>query len=276
MLSTPRSGASSPNSSRASSVRPAPSRPGQAHAPRPRARAGPAGAAGPPGPGPRASSSAGARSSIARQRRRGACACAASSRPSIAAISACGPRSAVAPFADPGAVAQHRDAVRHRIDLVQEVRDEDDRQPFAAQPAQHRRTASAPRRRPGWRSARRGSAPWPRCPARARSPPSAAPRPDSWTAGASTSMSSADARQQLARAPVHRRPVDAIALRQAAARIAAGEDVLGHREVGAQVHFLVDRADAQLLRRQRRRRPDRLCRPAASARRWVRSRRSAP
>jgi hypothetical protein len=41
------------------------------------------------------------------------------------------------PFAHPVAVAQHGDAVRHRIHLVEKVRHEDDREPFAAQAPQH-------------------------------------------------------------------------------------------------------------------------------------------
>jgi hypothetical protein len=47
------------------------------------------------------------------------------------------PQLARAPFADPGAVAQDRDAVRHLVHLIKEVGDEHDGQAFAAQPAQH-------------------------------------------------------------------------------------------------------------------------------------------
>jgi hypothetical protein len=46
---------------------------------------------------------------------------------------------------------------------------------------------------------------------------------------------------------VHALPVDAAE----AARIAADEDILGHRQIGTQIDFLVDRADAQRLRLQR-------------------------
>ena len=67
----------------------------------------------------------------------------------------------------------------------------------------------------------------------------------------------ADARHQIAGALVQRGPVNAKALRNAAARIAARKDVLGHREVGAKVDLLVHSADAQALRGQRRVRPHR-------------------
>ena len=52
--------------------------------------------------------------------------------------------------------------------------------------------------------------------------------------------------QQLGRAPAHLAPPDAAE----AARLAADEDVLRHREVRAEVDLLVDRADPGLLRLQ--------------------------
>jgi hypothetical protein len=65
-------------------------------------------------------------------------------------------------------------------------------------------------------------------------------------------------RQQRLRLALHAAPVNAPQAGRAAPRVVAGKDVLGHREVGAQVHLLVDRADAQLLRRRRRGRAHRL------------------
>ena len=67
-------------------------------------------------------------------------------------------------LADERAVAQDRDPVGDLVDLVEEVRDEQDRDALrrlqlAASPGR----AARPRRRRGWRSARRGSAPWRRC-----------------------------------------------------------------------------------------------------------------
>ena len=79
-------------------------------------------------------------------------------------------------LADQRAVAQHGDAVGDLVDLVEEVRDEQDRDALVAQLPHDRGTAARPRRRRGWRSARRGSAPGPRCRWRGRSRPSAGSR----------------------------------------------------------------------------------------------------
>ena len=51
------------------------------------------------------------------------------------------------------------DAVGDLVDLVEEVRDEQDRDAGVAQVADHPEQLARPRRRRGWRSARRGSAP---------------------------------------------------------------------------------------------------------------------
>jgi len=59
------------------------------------------------------------------------------------------------------------------------------------------------------------------------------------------------AREQRARLAQHARAVDGLQPGPAAAREAPGEDVLRHRQVGAEVDLLVHRADAQLLRGER-------------------------
>ncbi|MCY1541372.1 hypothetical protein D9M68_770570 [compost metagenome] len=92
IFSTPRSGDSRPNSRRASSVRPAPSRPAMPTTSPARTRRSVA-CNCPAWPNPSDCRSAGAASSNAGSAA-GRADCAANSRPSIAAISACGPRSA--------------------------------------------------------------------------------------------------------------------------------------------------------------------------------------
>ena len=59
-------------------------------------------------------------------------------------------------LADQLAVAQDRDAVGDRVDLVEEVRDEQHRHPGVADVADHPEQLAPPRRRRGWRWARRG------------------------------------------------------------------------------------------------------------------------
>ncbi|MNU94852.1 hypothetical protein D3C71_848450 [compost metagenome] len=155
------------------------------------------------------------------------------------------------PLAHPAAVAQHGDAVGHGIDLVQEMRHEHDGQPLAAQAPQHleellhlvvvqagggliedeharlnaQRAGNGDQLLHGHRVVRQQ---------------------------ARHVDLQADACHQLTRTLVQRGPVDAKALCQSAARVAARKDVLGHREVGAEVDLLVHGADAQALRRQRR------------------------
>ena len=215
MRSSPLSARSRPNSSRASSVRPEPEQAGEAHhLARAHAEvdrlqmAALAQAVAP-------AAAAGAAVGITAAHGRARVACAASSRPTMARDQR-RRRQLAPPAYSPTqlAVAQHGDAVGDRVDLVQEVRDEEDGQALAAQPAHHREQLLPPRRRPGWRSARRGSAPRDDARARARSPPSAAPPPGSRPSSRVTSMSRSEARQQLARAPVQRGPVDATALRE--------------------------------------------------------------
>ena len=70
---------------------------------------------------------------------------------------------------DQRAVAQHRHPVGDLVDLVEEVRDEHDRDALRRAACASPRTAWRPRRRPGWRWARRGSAPGRRRPRRGRS-----------------------------------------------------------------------------------------------------------
>ena len=55
---------------------------------------------------------------------------------------------------------------------------------------------------------------------------------------------------------MHAGPVNGPGAGQAPARVAAGKNVLGHRQIGAEVDLLVDGADAQALRVQRGRGAD--------------------
>ena len=150
------------------------------------------------------------------------------------------------PFTDPLPVAQHRDAVGHRIHLVQEVRDEENRHALAAQAAQHgeellhfivvkagRGLVEDQHLALDTECTRNGHHLLYRHRAVRQQLRHIDVQPD--------------ARQQLAGALVHGSPVDAKTLQRAAARVAPGEHVLGHRQVGAEVHLLVDGADAELL-----------------------------
>ena len=138
-----------------------------------------------------------------------------------------------------------------RVDLVEEVRDEQDRQARVRAARASRRTGSRPRCRRGWRWARRGSAPWRRRSAPGRWRPAAARPAGSVPSGARRVDVEVQAGEQGARLAHHARAVDGLQPAPAAARVAAREDVLRHREVGAEVDLLVDGADAQLLRGQR-------------------------
>ena len=158
------------------------------------------------------------------------------------------------------AVAQHRDAVGQRIHLVDEMGHEQDRHALVAQPAQHREQPlhllvveargglvehehvrlHAERARDGHHLLHRHRI--------GRQQPGHVDL-------------QVQAGEQLARLRVHRRPVDAPVL----ARIAPGEDVLGHREVRAEVHLLVHGTDAQALRLERRARLDGLAAQADGA-----------
>ncbi len=159
------------------------------------------------------------------------------------------------PFAHEAAVAQHGDAVRDRVDLVEEVRDEQDRQTRLAQAAQHREQAldfavvQAGRRlvedqHLGIDAQRAGDGHQLLHGHRQRA--DRALRIDV----------EIQAGEQGARLAHHARAVDGLQSAPAAARVAARVDVLRHREVGAEVDFLVDGADAQLLRCQRAGRRD--------------------
>ena len=191
-------------------------------------------------------------------------AAALSSRPTIAVISACGGSSAFRYSPTQLAVAQHRDAIGDRVHLVEEVGDEEDRQAFVAQPAQHGEQALDLLL----------------VEARGRLVEDQHARLDAQRAGDRHHLLHRDrvarqqprhvdvevqAREQRARVGVHARPVDAPQPGRAAARIAAGEDVLGHRQVRAEVDLLVDRADAQPLRRRRRARAGSVSPPSRSS-----------
>ena len=71
-----------------------------------------------------------------------------------------------------------------------------------------------------------------------------------------TSSSMPRSASKCAGAPLGFRPVDAAAANPGPPRIPAGADVFRHGQVGQQVAFLVHRADAEMLRMQRRVRRD--------------------
>ena len=152
-------------------------------------------------PGPRAT--AGVASSVGQRAPRPASSrrsSTSSSLPIIFSTSSSWGSSAVVPLADQAAVAQHGHPVGDLVDLVEEVGDEHDRDALGLELAHHPEQLLRPRRRRGWRSARRGSAPWPRCRSPGRSRPSAARRASSVPSSAETSMSRSRRREQLRRA----------------------------------------------------------------------------
>ena len=190
----------------------------------------------------------------ARDFRSSALASVSSSRPSI-----CGDRArprasalAVSPLADQLAVAQHRDAVGDLEDLIEEMRDEHDRDPLGASAVGSRRRAARPRRssRLDVGSSRIStSAEIDRNRARDRDHLLHRERDsrreksldiDLERAAASSSVRAAcRIRAQAMRITRHR----IAPLR--GTRLATDVDVLRHREVGAEIHFLVDGADAE-------------------------------
>ena len=106
---------------------------------------------------------------------------------------------------DQRAVAQHRHPVGDLEDLVEEVRDEHDRDALLAQRPHHLEQLGRPRRRPGWRSARRGSAPGRRRRRRGRSRPAAGPRSGARPSSEAGSIVEAEPVEGLPGPAVHRR-----------------------------------------------------------------------
>ena len=187
-------------------------------------------------------------------RRRVASAGPATLRPSIFSTRSIRSSSLGEVLADEPAVAQHRDAVADLVHLVEEVRDEQDRDAALLELADdaeelgHLVEVEARGRLVEHEHLARR----PRSPARSRR--AAAPRASACRGSmrgrcrcprsASTSRASA----------AHPPPVD----HAEPARLATERDVLGHRDVRQQVDLLVDRADARALRIVRRREAHRL------------------
>ena len=172
-----------------------------------------------------------------------------SSRPIISAPAASCETSAVEVLADQTAVAQHRHPVGDLVDLVEEVRDEQDRDAAVAQAAHH----------PEQLGDLVGVQ------ARGRLVEDQHPGVDVDRTGDRDELLDRDRVlaerrgrvdvqvepvERLRGPAVHRPAVDAAE----ATGLAAEQDVLGHREVGAEVDLLVDGADAGGLRRGRARR----------------------
>ena len=274
MRISPESRASSANSRRASSVRPEPNKPARPST-SPARNSRSTGLSWPRRERLRAASTGGvfagcrgrAASRIARPPR--------ASRPTIAATRPRASSLRAGVFADELAVAQHRDAIADLVDLVEEVRDEQDGDALVAQAADQReqrlhfvgveargRLVEDQHARIGGDGARHGG--------------------ELLQGRGQTARElrhvevDAEAGQQFARAPLGFAPVDAAAARPRAARIAARADVLRHRQVRQQVAFLVHGADAEFLRVHAASAARPACPVVRCCRRRARTRRSAP
>ncbi len=148
------------------------------------------------------------------------------------------------PGADEPAVAQHRDPVGHRVDLVEEVGDEDDAQSLSGKPAHHAEQ----------------DLDLVRVEARRRLVEDQHPGRQVDGAGDGDEVLDRDGVVAERRARVDREvelgedgggaPAHlAVAQEAEPGRLAVQEEVLRHREVRQQVHLLVDGGDAGPLRR---------------------------